>query len=156
MSVLNVVLDKMHTAIRLLEDQETGDATVTAQQLAEERLLAIVDVLSPQEDEEQDPEASQSGQPMGDPAGGSESQNRHLEMQLRLLRQMQADINRRTAELSAKMDDEAEDTTSSQMQTDLANEQAQVAELSRVLLQQFLQSQLIDRDPEPDEKEQTE
>ncbi|MEZ6053522.1 MAG: hypothetical protein R3C02_19370 [Planctomycetaceae bacterium] len=143
-TVLKSVEELMRESMMLLENQETGESTTQVQQSAVDRLLAVVEVLAP--DEEQQSDAGPSGPPAGQPTSEPQSQNRHIAMQLRLLRHMQADINRRTELLGEQAAQDGEGQ-SSEAQAALAQEQSQVAELSRALLQQFLQSQTPDIQP---------
>ena len=67
---------------------------------------------------------------------------------------MQADVNNRTAEL-AQSDEETPDAAAIKTsQESLAREQSRIAELSRTLLQQVIDSQRPDSEPDVPPEEQ--
>ncbi|MGE4002514.1 MAG: hypothetical protein AB7I48_20125, partial [Planctomycetaceae bacterium] len=129
--------EAMDRSAALLDNEQTGDLTVAAQQEAEDRLLAVVETASETSGGEGGPPPSSRSQD-----GGRQSPqpapDLHLATQLKLLRWMQADVNRRTAELTSAGDDAAGAETIQASRESIAREQGRIADLSRELLQRVI------------------
>jgi hypothetical protein len=122
---------EMTRATARLDRALTDAPTQAAEQIALARLEQLLEALKPEPPmEDQAPE-----QPMGDPPGGNQAQMPpgdaiHLLAELKLLRLMQQEINRRTAELE-KLTSGASGPTAEQEKEleDLAVEQGKLADL---------------------------
>jgi chromosome segregation ATPase len=113
---------------RLLTDTETQ----TAEQVAVTRLSQLLEALQPEPPPDTPPEqepggSGGGGQPPGMPPGDA----LHLLAELKLLKLMQAEINRRTKELEVLQQSGTELTPDQQQElADLATEQGQLADLA--------------------------
>ena len=151
--VIRTAHDLMQSAVDALDEREIGESTIEAQQTAAARLLSVVDVLPPPETQGEEATPATSTPP-GQPAPADSVPDQHIALQLRLLRQMQADINERTIELAEQANQEDASPDVSEQQQELAREQTQVAELARDLLQDFIDSQGLPSDLAPHDDEQ--
>jgi hypothetical protein len=128
----------MQIAADRLGESEVGPKTILQQRRAHQRLLAIVQAV--QESQETAQQGGATGGAPGtppQPAAGSQTPQL-LTTQLRLLRELQAEVKQRTAELrsSEPSVQEAEALTLERAQ--LADDQQQIAQLARTLLEQFI------------------
>ncbi len=137
LSALTGASDQMADAEQLLRDEQTGEATQFAQQAAHQRLEAVQEVLTRQtspsladaqrEESSTSPEQRGEGKAMLPPV-----------LQLRLLREWQAEINQRTTGLIERRADEAASSDDQQRRlATLAEEQQRIAELTRTLIEEW-------------------
>jgi hypothetical protein len=131
--------EPMQRAGTLLDDRQTGQPTVAAQQEAERRLLAVVEIVS--EDEGGQATASASPPPGGERGSPPPGSQRHLTMQLKLLRRMQADLNELTAAVAMGGQNGGTPPIVVESPESLVREQGRIAELTRTLMQPVIDMQ---------------
>jgi len=131
--------DDMSTAASRLRDLKLDDATLAAQQSALDRLQLILEALrsasqAGNNNSEESPMGEES--PMPPPADDAPPPDIHDLAEVKLLRGMQADINRRTMELESqrKPDGSLPPLVAEQL-AQVAEEQGRVAELAMKLVQ---------------------
>ncbi|MBX3436835.1 MAG: hypothetical protein KF861_05030 [Planctomycetaceae bacterium] len=142
---LAAVSEAMDQAASLLDQEKSGSLTQGAQQDAASRLTSVVEILEEEAaPSSRTPSGAESAQ-RGEESSQSASRPQ-LTAQLKLLRQMQADVNRRTSETAAAAE------TTSPARDALAREQGRIAELSRELLRHLVDSQKVvpGSQPEPE------
>ncbi len=93
--------ETMERASALLDGRRTGEPTLSVQREAEQRLIAIVEVVSEPDDSTPGETPLAEQPPEGEPGTQQQSPGLQMTTQLKLLRRMQADVNRRTMELAS-------------------------------------------------------
>ena len=141
--VIDVALEQaavpMRSAIEGMQRSDVGAQTVEHQRAAHLRLLAVVAAARPSE-ESADAQAAAGGQSLTPPSLGQSGlqQPRMVTTQLRLLRHLQTDVQRRTDELLKQTQSpDADSHEISEERESLARDQSRIAELTQELLKQF-------------------
>jgi hypothetical protein len=143
--------DEMTAAAALLRDSLLSPDVTSAQQNALERLRMIVDALQPPEPEpgEQNNDSPMGEQPPMPPPPDGPTPDIHDLAEVKLLRLMQAEINRRTANVESQRNSAGNLTEMAQAELDsLSAEQGKVAELALKLVQSLGQPKRSDRPPD--------
>ena len=127
---------RMESAADLLADRETGESTLQVEQSALKRLVALAEIMSPPESEQN----AESGDDDEQPEEQEENQNApppgesiSLVAQLQLVRTMQQDLLDRTQKLEG-----ADSADRAAVASELAAEQGELADLAEELLEEYL------------------
>ncbi|HEV2969910.1 MAG TPA: hypothetical protein VGY55_07965 [Pirellulales bacterium] len=128
--VLDAASQEMTSVADRLQDRDTGSATQQLEQDALSRLKQLVEAMKEDKPAGGDPQAGTSGQGgSGDPANSQQGNTIRTMAELRLIRQMQEDVNRRTQRLTEAVGDRHATDDQRAEFSRLAKEQGRLADL---------------------------
>jgi hypothetical protein len=150
--VLGETASDMASAAARLEQKDTRPPVQAAQRSALDRLQLLLDALQKDDDKQEDPDGSGEGAG-GSGGSGNGDDNLHDLAELKLVKLMQQDVNRRTAALEIDLQGKQPDAEQTQLIERLIREQGSLADVIYNLLEPATAAIENDPDQLPDFRE---